>query len=1063
MAVLLKVSNEGRMKMELQNDWENLDVLHKNRLKPRSYFFSYKSKKTAITYERGDSRGFLLLNGNWKFDYANSPMESPSDFYKEDYSTDNWANISVPSHWQLKGYGNPHYTNVQYPFPVDPPYIPSENPTGAYSRTFYLTKEALKDELHLMFEGVDSSFHVWVNGYFVGYSQGSRLPSEFDITNVAKEGENRISVRVYQWTESSYIEDQDMWWLSGIFRDVYIISKPTNHIRDLFLNGTLENDYQDGRLDFEIALAGEYKDHKLKVEIEEKGTVIALHEQNIESEMVTGYIHLDHVQPWNAEIPNLYDVLVTLINPSGEVVEVIPQKCGFRTVENKGGQLLVNGVPVMFKGVNRHDAHPDYGRAVPLRSMIEDLVLMKQHNINAVRTAHYPNDPRFYNLCDQFGFYVIDEADLECHGMSKIGQPHLLSNDSAWKNAYLDRMERMVERDKNHPSIIMWSLGNESGFGQNHIAMYEWTKRRDSSRLVHYEGETREILLEDNFVPTKDPIASDVHTSMYTSIERMKVIGGLTYLEKPHILCEYGHAMGNGPGGFKEYWETFYAYDRLQGGFVWEWADHGLRQYTEEGKEYFAYGGDFGETPHDGNFVIDGLVRPNREPSPALAELKKVIEPVITSQFNMKDKTIQIQNKYDFSNLSRLQCEWFIEADGQILEGGIVDVPDIPANTAKVVDLPIHLPNVVQENTDYWLNLVWKTKEKTLWADSGHTVAWSQHELPISRFVQIEQQTSGQLSILDQTSKTKITGPNFELTFNKQNGRMEDFNYDGQLMMPKGPRLHFWRAPIDNDLLGSEEFNASSVTKRWKEFGVHAIQHRIISSDVTISEDRQSVVIECEGKLAPPVLAWGFHVTYLYTIYANGKIAVEIKGVKSGEGPQYLPRIGVEMVVEGSCDNVQWYGLGPNEAYVDSRQAARMSVWTSTVDGLYTPYVFPQENGNRHQTKWASFTQENGKGLFINGSSFDFTASYYTVEQLEAAKHTCDLFKQPYITLHVDKQQYGLGSASCGQEVQEKYRLENENFDLAFSILPYDENAHSPIALSKKFHSYQEKKELQKQ
>jgi beta-galactosidase/evolved beta-galactosidase subunit alpha len=594
--------------MILKNDWENLEVLQRNRLKPRSYFFSYRNKNTALSYERGDSQGFLLLNGKWKFHYANAPIDSPSDFYKEDYCTDDWSELPVPSHWQLNGYGRPHYTNVQYPFPVEPPIIPTENPTGAYKRSFYLTKEALSEQLHLIFEGVDSSFHVWVNGIEVGYSQGSRLPSEFDITNVVKEGENSIAVRVYQWAESSYIEDQDMWWLSGIFRDVYIVAKPTTHIQDVFLVGSLENQFQDGRLNFELAVSGESEGYQVTVEILDNGTVLATQELKVESRRVTGFLEVKHIKQWNAETPALYDVLVTLHSPSGDVVEVIPQRCGFKNVEIKGGQLLVNGVAVMFKGVNRHDAHPDFGRAVPVSSMIEDLTLMKQHNINAIRTAHYPNDPRFYELCDQFGFYVIDETDLECHGFVYIDQPHLLSDDPAWQAAYIDRMERLVERDKNHPSVIMWSLGNESGFGQNHVAMYEWAKRRDPSRLVHYEGETREIMNECNYVPDRDPIATDVHTTMYTPIEKMKVIGGLKNLKKPHILCEYAHAMGNGPGGLKEYWETFYAYDRLQGGFVWEWVDHGLRQHSPKGKEYFAYGGDFGETPHDGNFVIDGLV-----------------------------------------------------------------------------------------------------------------------------------------------------------------------------------------------------------------------------------------------------------------------------------------------------------------------------------------------------------------------------------------------------------------------------------------------------------------------
>ncbi|KMY48424.1 glycoside hydrolase family 2 TIM barrel-domain containing protein [Peribacillus loiseleuriae] len=1036
--------------MTLRNDWENLEVLQRNRLKPRASFFSYKNKSTALSYERGDSHGFLLLNGNWKFHYANSPIESPSEFYKEEYSTDHWGSITVPSHWQLNGYGKPHYTNVQYPFPVEPPYIPSENPTGAYERTFYLTKEALSEKLHLMFEGVDSSFHVWINGHQVGYSQGSRLPSEFDITHVVKEGENRISVRVYQWAESSYIEDQDMWWLSGIFRDVYIVSKPTTHIQDVFVNSSLENDFQDGRFDFELALLGEYKGHQVAVEIQENGTVIAEQHQSIDSQVVTGTIHIERVKQWNAETPFLYGVVITLLNPTGEVVEVIPQKCGFRNVEIKGGQLLVNGVAVMFKGVNRHDAHPDFGRVVPISSMIEDLTLMKQHNINAVRTAHYPNDPRFYELCDTFGFYVIDETDLECHGLTRIGKPHLLSDDPSWKDAYVDRMERMVERDKNHPSIIMWSLGNESGFGRNHIAMYEWAKRRDSSRLVHYEGETREILFEDDFVPTKDPIASDVHTSMYTSIEQMKVIGGLTDLKKPHILCEYAHAMGNGPGGLKEYWETFYAYDRLQGGFVWEWVDHGLRQYTPDGEEYFAYGGDFGETPHDGNFVIDGLVRPDRQPSPALAEYKKVIEPVVVTNFNFEAKTVQVQNRYDFSDLSKLQCQWMIEADGTIVESGILEVPEILANSTRVVELPIQIPSIVRGNTDYWLNLIWTMKETTQWAASGHTVAWSQHELPISHCVANEQQSAGQLHVVEEPSTTNITGPNFQLTFNKQNGRIENYYYDGQLLLHKGPRLNFWRAPIDNDLLGSDEFHAKSVAKQWKEYGVHTIQHRMKQTAITIHEDLQSVVISCEAKLAPAVIAWGFDVTYEYTIRADGSILIDIKGVTSGNGPNTLPRIGVEMIVQNTYDAVQWYGLGPDEAYVDSRLAARIGVWSSTIDGLHTPYIFPQENGNRHQTKWASFSQENGQSMLVSGNTFDFSASYYTVEQLEMAKHTYDLVKQPYITLHIDKQQYGLGSASCGEDVQEQYRLGNEDFQFAFTIQPYNQNAHSPIALSKK-------------
>jgi beta-galactosidase/beta-glucuronidase len=544
------------------------------------------------------SKGFQLLNGYWKFLYASSPEEFSGEFYKDDYDVSNWDELSVPSHWELNGYGNPHYTNVQYPFPVEPPYIPSENPTGHYRRDFYLTSPQTGERRYLRFEGVDSSFHIWVNGNFVGYSTGSREASEFDITPYVKEGKNSIAVKVYKWSASSYLEDQDMWWLSGIFRDVYIYTKSDVHIQDFFVKTLLDDEYKDATLDIEIKTEGtqdSLSDYKVECALLDKNyNVVKKDSDTLKDKNINITIEINNPEKWSAEAPYLYHLLITL-KKNDKVIEVIPNKTGFRKVELKDGLILVNGKDIMFKGVNRHETHPDYGRAISLDWMEEDIKLMKKNNINAVRTAHYPDDPRFYSLCDEYGLYVIDEADIETHGFDLIHEWNRLSDDQEWQEAYLDRMIRMVERDKNHPSIIIWSLGNESGFGKNHLAMAEWTKKRDDTRLIHYEGETRDILDRTDNKPYEENKAADMFSTMYSSVELMEELGKREDLKQPHILCEFGHAMGNGPGGFKEYFDVFYKYKRLQGGFVWEWMDHGIRKYTHEGEEYFGYGGDFGD------------------------------------------------------------------------------------------------------------------------------------------------------------------------------------------------------------------------------------------------------------------------------------------------------------------------------------------------------------------------------------------------------------------------------------------------------------------------------------
>lgn len=1048
--------------MSQQKDWETLTVLQRNRLPERAFFMSYKNETSALSYGRGNSYGFTLLNGVWKFHYADTPFNAPKDFYEESFNVNEWDELQVPSSWQMHGYGKPHYTNVQYPFPVDPPNIPTENPTGSYRRDFYVPKEWLDEKVVLRFEGVDSAFHVWINGQEIGYSQGSRIPSEFDITPYLREGKNSIAVRVYQWSEASYIEDQDMWWLSGIFRDVYLVVKPKVAVYDFFVRTELDENYTNAVLQLDVLIENglqenidnyllemELLDHRLK------NVPGALRCQSFSVNMlgnqeITVEIPIENPEKWSAESPYLYHLLLTLKDNKGNVLEVIPTKVGFRSIELRGGVFLVNGVPIKFKGVNRHDHHPDLGKAVPFDWMVEDIKLMKQHNINAVRTAHYPNEPRFYDLCDEYGLYVIDEADLECHGFEFIGNVHQISDDPEWQEAYLDRMKRMVERDKNHPSIIMWSLGNESGFGKNHVAMAEWAKGKDPTRLVHYEGETRVIMVEGQNDPKREPVASDVFTTMYTSVEIMDELGSRTDLTKPHILCEYAHAMGNGPGGFKEYWETFYKHNRLQGGFVWEWLDHGIRQYTEDGEEYFAYGGDFGDEPNDSNFVIDGLVMPDRTPSPALLEYKKVIEPVKIEEIDLGKGEIKVTNRYDFISLDHFNLSWSLMADGKVLDGGIVSVKGIAARESKIIVIPYKLPAFINPGTDYWLDLTYTLAANTLWANVGHEVAWAQFELPVQK-VMLEEEPPAviyPLSVIDRDQNITIVGQEFELIFNKTYATIQSWTYQGLKLLEEGPKVNLWRAPTDNDQLANENWKKVSSVEEWKKFGLHWLQHRVNTVDYTVSPDNKKVEIVANVRIAPPKLGWSMDTTYTYTIYGNGNLLLDVNGTPVGNSPETLPRIGLQMKLPKTLDQVSWYGRGPGEAYVDSKLANRFGVWSKKVEELYTPYVVPQENGNRHDVRWVSLTDTQGIGLLAVGiPKLDFSAHYYTTDNLEQARHTYDLVKQDYITLNLDYQQHGLGSASCGPDVLKQYRLMNGPFHFQIGLKPCLKDQISTIKL----------------
>ena len=1021
-------------------DWENHELMHRNRLPAHAMLLPYEDEIAALTGERSNSPWFSLLNGNWDFHFAPTPGLAPLKFWANDFDAAGWDRITVPSNWQLEGYGYPHYTNVIYPFPVDPPRVPTENPTGSYRRLFELPKEWQDRKIILCFEGVDSAFYVWVNGKQVGFSKGSRLPSEFDITKYVKPGEkNLIAVQVYQWSDGSYLEDQDMWWLSGIFRDVYLYALPDVHIFDLKIETCLDEKYQDAALKVAAAIKNTRieaaKGLQLKISLlDSKGQpVFEPVRQNVDVDSdrlaeIDFDIPVTNPKKWTAETPALYTMLLELTGAQGRVLEVVSSKVGFRKVEIKNGQLLVNGVPIMIKGVNRHEMHPDLGRAVSMDSMLEDILLMKQNNINAVRASHYTNDPRWYELCDRYGLYVMDEADLECHGFIVVRNINQISDDPEWEQAYLDRMERMVERHKNHPSIIIWSLGNESGFGSNHKAIAAWTRKADPTRPIHYEGDrTQEV--------------ADIVGPMYTPVDGVIALAEESPYTKPVILCEYAHAMGNGPGGFKEYWDAFYKYPRLQGGFVWDWVDQGLRQQTASGTWRFAYGGDFGDEPNDANFNINGLVFPDRKPSPGLIEHKKMAEPVLVEIEDLAEHRFRLTNRYDFLTLDHLHGSWNMSVDGTVVQSGVSPIPCVEPGETVSVTIPFDDPGPLPPGTDCWLNLNFLLATDQTWASAGHEVAWAQFKLPVStpKAKVLHAEPMPSLQVADCERAVEISGDDFEFVFDKIYGAITSWSFNDIQMVKKGPRLHFWRAPIDND--------TRPYGKDWRRAGLDRLQHRIDNVEVFV--DEQVVRIVCSVNVAPPVWSHGFKCVYQYTLYGDGNLLINVQGEPYGELP-ILPRIGLQMVLPGTFDQVEWYGRGPGESYIDSKMANPFGVYSRTVDELYTPYVRPQENGNRTDVNWVSLTNLRGMGVFAQADiPLNFSAHRFSTNDLEQAQHTDELVMRDEIYLQLDYKQNGLGSGACGPKVLPQYELEPGPFEFTVRLRPYFAGAWSAVELGK--------------
>lgn len=1003
--------------------WENHQIDGINRMPARAHFLTFPSKEKALLNNNRYTHAFKNLNGVWKFMFLDAPEYSPEGFFNSDFDVTKMDDITVPGNWQLQGYGKMHYSDLWYNFPINPPYVPTENPTGIYKRTFFVEESYRDKKIIIRFCGVDSAYHLWINGKEVGYSKVARNESEFDITDIIRVGEeNDVTVRVYQWSDGTYLEDQDMWWESGIFRDVELIGVPKDGINDYKVIADLDDEYKNGIFKVEAFLRTT-KEVNVTFELVDAGentvftkTVVAKEGKACIDEVIADVNH------WTAETPYLYKLFMT-VEDDGQIVEVIPQNVGFRNIRLNGETFLVNGVAIKFKGVNRHDYSPQNGRVVSREEIEKDIILMKQFNINAIRTSHYPNSYYLYDLCDEYGMYLIAETDLECHGFELTGDYKWITDDPSWELAYVSRMTRMIERDKNHPAIIFWSLGNESAFGCNFRKMTDVAHEMDPTRLVHYEGDF-------------DVESADVYSTMYTWIENpkkpylMKDI--IEKSKKPHIHCEYCHAMGNGPGNLKDYQDLVYAHDKLQGGFVWEWFDHGIESFTESGEKYYRYGGDFGDDPSNKDFCIDGLIMPDRTPSPGLYEYKKVIEPITTTAVDIQKGIINLLSRYDFANLDGFNLVYKVMEDDVILQTGFMAVPSIEARANKDITLPYDLSAIkVKPGAHYYVNISYQLREDTSYASSGHELATAQFELPLYK-EGIVVRPEGILNVEKEHTTLHVKGANFSLDFNLVNGNLMNIVRDGMQVLSKGPRLTLWRAPISNDM--------EIIDKLKKVYFLH-LEHEVVMNIDYHMEDN-ILKVEVDTINSTTNSAWHFKTKYVYTVCPSGDILIDVEGTPSGRvdlAPDMLPRIGVSMHLDKSMEHVRYFGMGPGENYADSKEAAQMGLYANTVDELFTNYVIPQENGNHMGCKWVSMTNDRGMGLLASTEGdFNFSASWYEDKDLDDAKHTCDLVKRDYIVFNVDYKQNALGTNSCGQWQLDKYRAKFEDFKLSFRLTPFN-------------------------
>lgn len=1058
-------------------DWENLSVLEINREPARAYFIPFANEKQALEGDKNKSPYYQSLNGIWKFHWVACPEKRPVDFFKTDFNDSSWKSITVPSNWEMQGYGTPIYVSSGYAFKIDPPKVTSEpkhdyttfkerNPVGSYRRTFSLPETWNNRQVFVRFEGVQSAFYIWVNGKKVGYSQGSMSPSEFDITDYVKKGNNQIAVEVYRWSDGSYLEDQDMWRTSGIHRDVYLYSTSDVRISNFTVRTILDKDYKDASLQIKPELKS-FKGNKLKgwnieaelfdennqpilnkvlkqdafpiLNADNKATVLNDRTpQRGRPKFAWLETKVSNPLKWTAETPNLYTLVISLKNDKGETIETIGCKIGFRSIEIKDGQVLINGNPIRLRGVNRHEHSPRTGRSISEEEMIKDIILMKRANINAVRTSHYPNNPRWYELCDQYGLYVMDEADIEEHGLR--GK---LASDPMWNASFMDRAIRMAERDKNHASIIFWSMGNEAGYGANFASISAWLKEFDPTRLIHYEGaqgtptdpKTVDVIsrfyprIQDEYLNPNISEGDDKERAENARWERLLSIARDTIDNRPVLTSEYAHSMGNALGNFKEYWDEIYSNKRMLGGFIWDWVDQGLYKKDANGKEFLAYGGDFGDKPNLHAFCFNGILFADRSLTPKYFEVKKVYQPmeVVLVNINNNDISLRVTNRNHFINLNEYDVKWSVITNGDTIKSGNTII-DLPYGESKNISVKTGKYSIKKENEAY-LRVSFRLKENTLWADKGYEIGFEQIKIKEGLTQNSILKTKPFKSIIKDNNFIQIVSQGFSVAFDMQAATLSSLKYGGEEILVSPPIFQGYRSPVDND-----KGFGNWLAKDWKKQGLDSLK-RVVNSCEVVEETGDFIKIK--STVYNLSKNGNIEHTAIWIINGNGCIEIENSFTPKGQLPE-LPRLGIVMSLNQNLEKFEWYGHGPYENYSDRKESSPIGLYRSSVTEQYIPYPRPQDTGNKENVQWLKLTDKKGKGIQISCISGSMSASalHYTAADLDGASHAYLLKPRKETVLSLDAIMLGLGNSSCGPGVLKKYAIEKRTYNLNISIKP---------------------------
>lgn len=1030
--------------------WQNPELLAQNRLSARATLFPYPTAASARRNVREDSPWWRSLNGAWDFRLVERPELVPADFVEPGYTPgEGWAKLPVPSNWTMHGYDRPHYTNVRMPFPEQPPRVPEANPTGLYRTTFAVPADWAGRRTILHVGGAESVLYVWVDGQPVGIAKDTRLPSEFDLTPYVKAGATHtLAAVVVKWSDSSFVEDQDQWWMGGIHREVYLYSQAEHYLEDIFVRGDVDADLRSGHLRVDVKVGApdlEAIGWKVRVQLHDaKGRAVfrrpaelGVFETNFwqnPHKRIRLDVPVPRPQLWSAEAPTLYTAVITLVGPAQEEVEHTACRVGFRRIEVRDRQLLINNAPVRITGVNRHEHDDVHGKAVTREGMLQDIRVMKQFNVNAVRTSHYPNDAHWYDLCDEYGLYVFDEADVESHAYY-----HELCHDNRYAAAFLERGLRMVERDKNHPSIIAWSLGNESGYGPHHDAMAGWIRHRDPSRVIHYEG-----AISWNW-QTGIP-ATDIIAPMYSEISKLVAWAKdrkSPDQRRPLIMCEYSHAMGNSNGSLADYFDAFDRYPGLQGGFIWEWVDHGIRRRDAAGRDYWAYGGDFGDEPSDKNFVCDGLVWPDRRPHPGLFEYKHLAQPVQVETLNVRRGRFRVLNRRWFTSLRDLRGTWELLVNGDVAARG--SLPALRAAPRSAQDVILNYP-ALQLPAGAEVHVIFRffARLAPAWGEAGHEVAWQQHVVPATIFARaraaVRQPATGPVTLDVTPTGWQVQAGGVAFAVNRDRGVIENLTRDGRLLIQRGPQFAIWRAATDND--GLKLFDvinwggARFLTEALKS-GYDRIE--LADSATKARVTRAGVQVEITSRwLCPGAKRYITH-RHAYTVRPDGTLAVANTFTMDKRLPE-VPRLGVTLVLPPALEQLAWFGRGPWENYSDRKRSALVAHHRSTVTDQYVPYILPQEHGNKTDVRWLALHDGAGQGVRFaaTGRLMEASASHFTAADLYAAKHTTDLTPRPEVHVNLDYAQRGLGTASCGPDALPQYRIQPGTYRLDFSVSPTD-------------------------